>query len=275
MNIRIIIFRVLLILNVVSYTYSERKKQLMSDSEIIISIDENISLLLKFARLISIKKSEQARKKCTIALKNLKTLNSATENGNVKINPLTNIALNGLIWHSDPCNDPNHIVKHIELYNLIKFSNLFSQISNLKQDLNNNKQINVSVLTTKSSFPQYEKRFKNTVFRSHIISKPFIKHKTSTKAISQEIQSRMDSLAVNKNDSHNAVNSTPNATSILDACETTTSHSQNNTNNVVQSGKESIARELQELARMKSVSSKSASGFSESLSRILSERGAS
>lgn len=276
MNVKLVAFRVLLVLNIVSYACSERKRQLMSDSEIIDSINENIFLLLKFARIISTKKSEQARKKCAIALKNLKTLNSATENGSLHINPLTTITLNGLIWHLDPCNDTNHIVRHIELYNLIKSSDLFKQISNLEQNNSNNKQVSTNT-STKSYFPQNkDNRFKNNIFRTSSISKPHIKHQALTKVISQETQSRLNSSVVNGTDNNRtAIILTFNATNILDTNETGNSYTQNNTSNYRYSGKDSISKELQELSKMKPVSSKSASGFSQSLSRILSERSVS
>ncbi|KAH8584171.1 uncharacterized protein ELE39_001674 [Cryptosporidium sp. chipmunk genotype I] len=275
MNIKVLAFRILLILNIVSYAYSEKKRQLMSDSEIIASIDENISLLLKFARIIFIKKSEQAKKKCAIALKNLKTLNSATENGSIRMNPLTSITLNGIIWHPDPCNNPNQIIKHIELYNLIKLSKVFNQISNFNQKSNNNEHINIRTSNTKSSFSQND-LLRNTAFRSNAASNPFIKHKTSTKTISQGILSKMDSLVFSGNYNNcTTANLTLNTTNILDTDDKLSHRVQNNTGNNSCSGRNCIRMELEELARMKPVSSKSSSGFSESLCRILSERGAS
>ncbi|EAK87847.1 hypothetical protein [Cryptosporidium parvum Iowa II] len=274
MNIKLLSFRILLLLSTVSYAYSEKKRQLMSDSEIIASINENISLLLKFERIIFTKRSDQAKKKCNIALKNLKTLNSATENRSIQINPLTSITLNGIIWHSDPCNNPDQMIKHIELYNLIIRSKTFSQISNPNQK-NNSEQINMGTLTNKFFSPR-NNGLKNAVFRSNTISNTLIKNKTHTKTISQGIRSKMDSLISSGDDNNSSmIDPTFNSTNVLDAGEKINPCSQNKTIDNSYATKKTIREELQELAKMKSVSSKSSTGFSESLSKILSERSAS
>ncbi|KAK9172990.1 Uncharacterized protein cmbei_4002520 [Cryptosporidium meleagridis] len=274
MNIKLLSFRILLLLGTVSYAYSEKKRQLMSDFEIITSISENISLLLKFERIIFTKKSDQARTKCNIALKNLKTLNSATENRSIKINPLTSIALNGIIWHSDPCSNPDQMIKHIELYNLIINNKAFSQIFNPNQK-NNNEQINLGSLT-KKFFSPLNNGLKSTLFRSNTTSNSLLRNKTHTKTISQGIRSKMDSLISSGDEnSSSMIDSTFNFTNTLDAGEKISPYSQNKTIDNSYAKKKSIKEELEELARMKSVSSKSSSGFVESLSKILSERSVS
>ncbi|KAJ1608964.1 putative signal peptide-containing protein [Cryptosporidium canis] len=266
MNARILLFRLLLVLIVVSYALSEKKKQLMSDSEIVSSLNENLLHLLKLSRAILNKKNEQAKKKCTIAVKNLKTLDSAIENGGIAINPLTSITLNGIVWHSDPCNDPGKIAMHIELYNLIKQSNIFHSIYDLKYNNNTNHgRVDLSSHTTKILTGQHKNTgIRDVRFRSNI--KPSkIKYTPSSRAVSHDPNQTLE-CSLRPSPETNSTNITSsNITQSENNCT-----SSNITNYFT--GKDGILKELEELAAMKSVSSKNSSEFAKSLSKILSER---
>ncbi|KAJ1610001.1 putative signal peptide-containing protein [Cryptosporidium canis] len=266
MNAITLLFRLLLVLIIASYALSEKKKQLMSDSEIVSSLDENISHLLKLSRAIINKKNEQAKKKCTIAVKNLKTLDSAIENGGIAINPLTHITLNGIVWHSDPCNDPSKITMHIELYNLIKQRNFFHFIYEPKYNNNtDNGRVDLSSYTTKILSGQHKNTgIRNVRFRSNVQPSK-IKYIPSSRAVLHEPNQTLE-YSLRPNPEINSTNITAsNITHSENNCT-----SSNNTNYFT--GKDGILKELEELAAMKPVSTKSSSEFAKSLSRILSER---
>lgn len=272
MNIKIVLFQSLLALSIASYSYSEKKKQLMSNSEVIASLDENLNHLMRFAKVISTKKSEQARNKCKIALKNLKTLNSAVENGSIRINPLTNLALNGLIWHPDPCNNPDKIINHIELYNLIRFSRFFTLISSLKYNNNtNNEDVNFKS-NLKTLHPiERSNAFVNQRFRSHMI--PYQSAKCDTTKLSPyDAKSTICSSASNKSYNSTQSDHDHNTEYVTSANKTDSSNDVNLSNDTNYHPWKDVDNELRELKAMKAVSSKTASGFSDHLCKILMER---
>ncbi|KAF7459298.1 hypothetical protein HWI79_174 [Cryptosporidium felis] len=256
MNLKHSIFLIFTTVNSIICASSGKKKQLMSASEVVTSVHDNLTYIERFVRIILSKESEQAKRKCAIALKNLTTLALAIEKGNIPINALTLLTLNGLIWHPDPCSHPIPIIHHLELYNFIKNSKYYTQMSYLRPGSVGSSKINtIPALIDKNDL-------KNTV------------------------NMRSNNLNLNQKQSRSHSHSKFNVTSGMIGTQhinTTDARSlhydefssrgwqQNKTENATRTS-DQIKMELEELSKLRIVSRNDSSAFKESLSRLLSSR---
>ncbi|KAH8738892.1 hypothetical protein FG386_000758 [Cryptosporidium ryanae] len=230
----------------------EKRRQLMSSSEIISSTETNFSYLYKFISIISSRETVSVKNKCNIALKNLNSLVSVIEKGNIPINIITLMAINGILWHPDPCNNPNEILKYLQLYNTIKSTQIFNDPSlDFKSEVNENKNDNIFVETKPHS------KLKDKINRGTI-------------KCDVNVTRTLEDLDMEANDTRIAsrANISEIETNIFNY---TTTDSDAEHSKVHESTKSQIEKELSNLSKIKPVSSKSKE-FKMSLERIYNER---
>ncbi|KAH7647343.1 hypothetical protein FG379_003010 [Cryptosporidium bovis] len=249
---------VLMIISLLYPISMEKRRQLMSSSEIISSTETNLSYFYKFISILSSKETVPVKNKCNIALKNLNSLISVVEKGNIPINIVTLLAINGILWHPDPCNNPIEIHKYLELYNAIKSTPLFTDpLLNLKSETIENKSFAISKSTNTSNRTEsIPSPSKNVIKKGKI-------------AFNSNVTKYLDSdeIAANKTGSAPKVNVTKVETAPFNDTDSNLEYERQN----LGSRKVELEKELQALSNIKPVSSKS-NDFKCKLEQIYSER---
>ncbi|KAK6589888.1 hypothetical protein RS030_193022 [Cryptosporidium xiaoi] len=249
---------VLVIITLLYPISMEKRRQLMSSSEIISSTETNLSYFYKFISILSSRETVPVKKKCNIALKNLNSLISVIEKGNIPINIVTLLAINGILWHPDPCNNPVEIHKYLELYNAIKSTPLFTDpLLNLKSETTENKSFTISKsINTSNRTESISSPSKNVIQKEKIVfNSNFTKHLDS------------EEITANKTGSAPKVNVTKVEAATFNDTDSNLEYEDQN----LGLRKNELEKELQALSNIKSVSSKSKE-FKSRLEQIYSER---